>query len=431
MNKPKIILQRLNECGFDAYIVGGAVRDFLLGLVPKDYDIATNASMEAVEACFEKTKRTGEKYGTVSVFIEGESFEVTTFRSESDYDGRAPRAVAFVKTLYEDLSRRDFTINAMAMDRCGKIYDYFGGRNDLEKGLIRFVGNPEKRLEEDRLRIFRMVRFAQRYGFDLIGVPQCRVDISPVSLERIQKEFNEILISKQPSRGIKMLHQYGVLEQFLPEIIPLIGFDQKSPHHLYDVFEHTMKALDVSSDALVVRLAVLFHDIGKPMTFSVDDLGNGHFFGHEIEGSLIAEKILKRLHYDAKTVDCVYRMIRYHMIPCEEMKKVGIRKLLRQISPEEMPLFLEVIKADRLSTSHPALDTFFAFKERIGTVLDEKPAFSVKDLEVDGYDLMAMGYSGKQIGLVLNSLLDAVVEERVLNEKSMLILYLKGQSISN
>lgn len=431
MNKVRMVLQRLNECGFEAYMVGGAVRDLLLGLNPKDYDIATNATMEAVEACFEKTKRTGEKYGTVSVFLEGERFEVTTFRSESDYDGRAPRQVAFVNSLFEDLNRRDFTINAMAMDLQGTLYDYFGGRSDLDKGVIRFVGDPIKRLDEDRLRIFRMVRFAQRYGFEPVGLPPCRIDVSPVSLERIQKEFNEILRSNQPSRGIKILHQYGVLDQFLPEIMPLIGFDQKSPHHHYDVFEHTMKALDASCGELVVRLAVLFHDIGKPLTFSQDALGNGHFYGHEIEGAQLAEGILKRLHYDAKTIDYVVRMIRYHMIPYDEMKRVGIRKLLRQISPEEMPLFLEVLKADRLSTSHPSLESFMVFKESISGILDEKPAFNVTDLDINGYDLMALGYKGKVLGAMLNQMLDAVIEERVENNKEALLNFIKYEGISN
>lgn len=421
----KTILKQLNNAGYQAYFVGGAVRDLLLGLDPKDYDITTNASMSEIEACFEVTRRTGERYGTVTVYVEEESYEVTTFRGESHYNGRAPECVYFVESLKEDLERRDFTINAMAMDAEGTLYDYFGGQEDLANGLLRFVGCADERIQEDRLRIFRLVRFAQRYGFTPIETFQVPVDISPISVERIQKEVNEILLSVRPSNGIRRMLKYGILNQFLPEIMPLIGFNQKNPHHQLDVFEHTMVVLDESPAILEVRLAALFHDFGKPETFQLDDQGVGHFYGHHQLSAEMAEQILKRLKYNSRTIDVVKILVHYHMTYFDTINNTGIKRLIRKIGKDNFEWFLMLLRADRLGTFDPDMKGYERFVQNVREVLDEEVLMTVRDLDINGYDLMRLGYEGKAIGKVLMSLLEAVTESLVENKKESIIDYIK------
>lgn len=425
MNHAKSVLQTLNEAGFQAYFVGGAVRDLLLGLDPKDYDITTNASMKDIENCFEKSIRTGERYGTVTVFIENERFEVTTFRGESDYNGRAPEKVFFVESLREDLARRDFTINAMAMDYEGNVYDYFSGQDDLKKRVIRFVGCADDRLKEDRLRIFRLVRFAQRYGMTPIENFRTPVDIAPVSVERIQKEFNEMLLSTRPSNAIRRLLKYGILDQFLPEIMPLIGFNQKNPHHQLDVFEHTMVVLDESPAILEVRLAALCHDLGKPETFKIDEQGVGHFYGHHSVSADKTEILLKRLKYNTHVVETVKRLVHHHMLYFDTMNAAGIKRMIRKIGKENFEWFLMLLRADRLGTFKPDMKGYECFVQRVREVLEEDVLMSVKDLDVDGHALMALGFEGKAIGTVLKQLLEAVTENQVKNEYQALMTYVK------
>lgn len=460
------ILNKLVSKGYEAYFVGGCVRDSLLGYNPKDIDITTNALPEAVEALFEKTIPTGKDYGTITVLEDGEAFEVTTYRLESDYDGRRPKTVAFAKTLEEDLKRRDFTINAMAMSVDGTVVDYFGGKEDLKNGILRFVGNPEERIREDKIRILRYVRFMCTYGLKnpdtgSLGADPLEelknINISNLSVERIREEFNKILLSPFPERGIRLLDDLGLLDQFMPELTRCKGFIQHHPAHRDDVFEHTLEVLknacdlwpyskrsqseilekgsqeDVlkgdAQDILCLRLSALCHDIGKVDTLTFDEEGIGHFYGHQKVSEAYAENFMKRLKYSKKEIDLVSLMVLQHMRMYESLTRASARRLLSKIGETHLEMFFTLQRADTkacLGDREEHLRQIEEMEKMCRTIIKENLAFSLKDIKINGNDLLALGVEGPHIGRILQLVLEEVISETLENERDILLNFVKG-----
>lgn len=421
------IVKTLIDNGYEAFFVGGCVRDAFLGMAPKDIDIATNALPEIVEGLFERTIPTGKDYGTITILINEHSFEVTTYRLDCDYDGRRPKVVTFANTLIEDLSRRDFTMNAMAMGLDGEIVDPFEGRKDLENGLLNFVGNPMERIREDRIRILRYVRFLSRYdlqpGPSGVAADEI-VDISNLSAERVREEFNKIMMSSSAPRGIQLLEEMGLLKQFFPELSMCKGFKQDHPAHFQDVFDHTLTVLSKCKADLILRLAALCHDLGKVSTKTFDEAGIGHFYGHQKESVVLTEAMMKRLKYSNKEIEAVKTLVHHHMRTYEAGTTASARRIIYQVGMEFLDLFFELQLADTTACSGDR-DTFVAqinhMKMMCHQLIEMNEAFSLKDLKINGNDLMAIGYTGKAIGETLNALLECVISEICVNEADVLL----------
>lgn len=426
------IISAFEENGFEAYAVGGCVRDALLGRNPGDYDIASSALPEETKRIFagEKIIGTGIKHGTLTLFRNGKPFEITTFRVESEYrDHRRPEKVAFTKSLREDLSRRDFTVNAMAFSERTGIIDPFGGAEDLEKGIIRAVGEPEKRFGEDALRIMRALRFAAVLGFEIeektaeaaFGKKELLRDISR---ERISAELSKLLCGKDAGRIL--LENPEIFSVFIPEILPLRGFNQRHFRHDRDVLGHIAAVIDASPQKPEVRLAALFHDIAKPECFSVDDEGTGHFYGHAVRGAEIAEEVLRRLRFDNKTTEKVALLVRHHEDRFPPEKK-AVRRLLGKIGWEAFEDLLSLMEADeagkRKEFSLPA-ESFAEYRRIAGEILREGECFSLRELALSGDDLIAAGFvPGRRIGEILGILLEKVTGEELPNEREALLRF--------
>lgn len=423
----KYIMQRLIENGFECYLVGGAVRDSLLGLTPKDYDFCTNARPDDIERVFERTIPTGKEYGTIAVMVNEFIYEVTTYRLECDYDGRRPQVVKFGDSLKEDLSRRDFTINAMAMDIDGNIIDYFGGRKDLKYGEIVCVGDAVERFREDKLRILRAFRFASRYDFDIyrsiLYAIQEDNDISMLSKERVREEFNKILLSEKPSRWIKTLSDFGLLHQIVPELSKCYMFQQHNPNHDKDVFEHIMSVLDNTKPKLELRLSALFHDIGKPNTFSMGEDGIGHFYGHHEESARICRKVMTELKYSNKEIEYVSSLVLHHMTRYDKLRPTSVKRFINKVGVDRLDDLFDLFVADRLGSKPPYdFESIYRLKFECERILVEKQPLSIKDLEINGYHLMSIGFSqGKELGDTLKHLLDVVLENPSLNQEDKLV----------
>lgn len=426
------IIRTLNVNGYQAYFVGGCVRDYLMNHPPKDIDICTSALPKQVMACFDNTIPTGIDYGTVTVLIEGMGYEVTTFRAETGYDGRRPKVVRFSTDLYEDLSRRDFTINAMAMSLSGEVIDPYGGQADLKQACLRFVGVPMDRLLEDRLRLLRYVRFLTRLGFKSAHESEeltWQLDISQLSYERVQQELNEMLLIDKPSEAIRYLHRLGLLGQIMPEILPAIGFDQRHPAHTEDVFSHTLSVLDGCPKDLAVRLAALCHDLGKPQTFTMDEAGCGHFYGHPKHSVILAEGFLSRLKYSSQIKETVLILTAEHMRTYAQPTKAMAKRLIRQVGMARLEQFFSLQLADTKACAGDRsgfVNEIHAMKGLCETVLLDQEAFSLKDLKINGNDLMRLGLGGKAVGAMLNQLLEAVIDEKLENEQGALLQYVKN-----
>ena len=431
-SRVRSVLDRLWQHGFEAYAVGGCVRDSMLGRIPGDWDVCTSALPEETAACFSdcRTIETGLKHGTLTVLWEEEPFEITTFRTDGNYvNHRKPERVTFVPSLQEDLLRRDFTINAMAAGQDGRILDPFGGKKDLENGIIRCVGNPDQRFREDALRILRAMRFAARLGFTVeeetaAAMERNRELLRDISAERIYQELNGILTGCETS---KVLGRFSaVLQVVLPEIGPAIGFLQHSRHHDKDVWNHTLEALGKSEPDILVRWTLLLHDLGKPDVFTLDESGTGHFIGHAARSEELAREIFIRLHADRVTADTVCIMVRYHEgIPPVEKKHV--RRWVGRLGPEVLLKLLEVKRADTLAhvitpDSQKRYQSILAFTEMTRTVIREKPCFTVRDLAVNGRDLLALGLRpGPEVGEWLERMLQWVQEDSCANEREALL----------
>jgi len=445
-DKVKYILNILKENGYEGYVVGGAVRDTLLNRTVSDYDVTTNALPLEIKDIFKKHPviETGIKHGTVTVVIDHEPFEITTYRVEGEYlDNRHPSKVFFTTSLKEDLSRRDFTINALALDINGNVIDYFNGVEDLNKKIVRCVGNPKKRFEEDGLRILRAIRFSAKLDFDIEEETSKAIInsmnlIKNISVERIQKEFNGILISKYTNRLESVLRKYfDLFVLFIPELNDLM-INQNNMYHKNNLlFNHTLEVVKNADPDLILRLSALFHDIGKKVCYSEEVLDNGtikgHFYGHPLESARIAKDIMKRLKYSNNEIDEVTWLIEYHDFEIAETKKSVKRILNKCISFELFDKLLKLKDSDR--KDHTNVDyNYIGYVDRIikikNEIIAEDSAFSLKHLAIDGNDIISIGLSGKQVGEVLNYVLESVIEEKVENNKESLIKFISNKYIN-
>lgn len=427
------IIERLESHGFEAYAVGGCVRDAILGKTPKDYDISTSAKPEEIKKCFEDytTLDTGIKHGTITVISENQNIEVTTFRIDGKYnDSRHPESVKFSDNLLDDLSRRDFTINSMAYNPKTGVIDKFGAQKDMFNRRIACVGKPSVRFGEDALRIMRALRFASELEFDIeektaSAIHEMKDNLLNISIERVAGELMLLLTGVSP---YNILTQFSdVLAVIIPEIKPCIGFDQHSRYHVYDVWKHSAAAVEHSIPDPIVRLSLFLHDIGKPHCFKLDDEGNGQFFNHEKIGSEMAVNILRHMHFPNNTTERVSKLIKYHyVIPLDDYKVV--RKLLSAVGEDDFPLLIEIMKGNnraKHSSCFERIHTLEAMQAKAKKIIEEHQCISVADLAVSGNDMITVGYQGSEIGNILGILLDAVMDDKVENTYSELIDFAK------
>lgn len=425
------ILERLNRNGYEAYAVGGCVRDALLGRIPHDWDICTAALPEQVMACFPERMvyQTGIQHGTVLLRWEGEGYEITTFRTESGYsDHRHPDQVRFVRSLKEDLARRDFTINAMAYHPDIGVVDWFGGREDIERRLIRCVGVPEQRFQEDGLRILRALRFAARYGFALDAqtahaMQQGKDLLRCIAAERIFSELNGILLGETVAEVLLAYRE--IFAVFLPELVPTFDFDQRNPHHCYDVWEHTARSVANAPQDAVLRLAMLFHDVGKPAAFTVDADGTGHCPGHHAVSATLAEQALRRLRCDKETVRAVVTLVGQHDRIRRFSRRATLR-LLAELGERRTRQLLQVMEADvKAQAPETVPDKMTALLEgcaMVDALLGANACFQKKDLALNGRDLIALGMpADTALGALLEELFQAVLNGTLENERTVLM----------
>ncbi|MDY3902255.1 CCA tRNA nucleotidyltransferase [Peptoniphilus sp.] len=428
------ILNKLNEEGFDAYIVGGCVRDKLLGIVPHDYDITTSAKPDEIKKVFKdfKTVLVGEEFGTVGIIIDKTIYEVTTFRIDGKYlNFRKPEKVTFSKNLKEDLKRRDFTINAMAMDFNGNLYDPFGGKDDLDEKIIRAVGSPTKRIREDAIRIMRAIRFAGRFDFyiedelfDAISFESKL--LKKISPERIFDEFSKMITSERPSYYLLLMEETGVLDVIFPELKRTVGFSQFSPYHDKTLFDHLICVMDEVKPDLSLRLAALFHDISKVDTLSIGEDGRGHFFGHEVLGADLVSEILKRYRVSNRIIDKVKILILDHMKVHSEMTDKALRRQIKRVGRENVMDLYDLLIADCKCTRADRDASFIINrKNRVKELLNEKEMKTEKFLEINGNDIKSLGFSeGKIIGKILKELENLVLDDPEKNNREYLIEYI-------
>lgn len=415
----KIVMQNLLTSGWETHLVGGCVRDMIMGRVPHDHDIITSASPAQVKEIFDKVIPVGEKHGTVTVIINKKNIEVTSF-----------------STLEEDLSRRDFTMNSLAMDINGKVYDCFGGEDDIKSKVIRTVGRPEQRFREDPLRLMRAVRFTVDFGFTLSGETKAGIIenshlVKGTAPERVRDELCKILLCESPASGISLLHECGLLLHIIPELVEGVGFEQRSKHHDKDVFKHTLAVLDNTPGILNVRLAALLHDVAKPRTFSLDENGEGHFFNHNIVGEQMSRVILNRLKFSNDTIAAVTSLVREHTSRYAQISASGIKKLIKRVGVENLGDLFELQMADIRGSARPfdtgAVDRM---REEADSILASKEPLGVKDLAISGRDLIDMGFpSGPGIGKIIKDLLELVLEKPELNTRELLIKTVKQKYI--
>lgn len=434
--KVNTIIQTLQEHGYEAYAVGGCVRDSLLGREPGDWDITTSASPDETKKLFARTVDTGIEHGTVTVLLGKEGFEVTTYRIDGKYeDSRHPTEVIFTRNLREDLLRRDFTINAMAYNDTEGIVDIFGGMDDLKRKIIRCVGNARERFGEDALRIMRGVRFAAQLGFSLEKeTKEAMTELAPtlekISAERIQTELVKLLVSDSPEL-IREAYHLGITAVILPEFDAMMRTGQETKYHKYDVGEHTVQAVCNVPPDKVLRLTMLLHDVAKPEMKTVDADGTAHFKGHDIRGEQKAKEILRRLKFDNDTIHKVTKLVRWHdyRMPAE---KKNVRKAMSKISAELFPMYLLVKRADILAHSmyrrEEELENLSGLQKCYEEIVADHECVSLKQLAVTGTDLIGIGMKpGKQIGEVLNELLRIVLEYPEFNNKEHLLRFVQNR----
>lgn len=476
MRREKRILEMLADAGFEAYFVGGCVRDAMLrgiGDVPDekdaeadrigaggDVDVATNAMPEQVKAVFAHWPviETGIKHGTVTVVMPSEadagrcavpadsddpvegpvSVEVTTYRTDGTYtDSRHPDSVQFVRNLTEDLARRDFTINAMACDLRGRVEDPFGGRGDLKDQLIRAVGDPDKRFQEDALRIMRALRFASVLGFAIEPRTEQamfgnRERLRNVSAERILVEFRKLVCGK--AAGDVIRKYVDILAEVIPELTDMKGFAQHNPYHKYDVLEHCIRAMEevrtTPENAVYMKIAALFHDVGKPQVYTMDEDGIGHFYGHPARSEELVRQILERLKTDRFTVNRVALLVKHHDLIFREDEKL-LKKWMNRLTPAVLLEILQIKWADNIATGNMGeelAERFGRIRGMMEEILRQQQCFSLKDLAVSGRDLLDAGVApGPEVGRVLERLLDSVIEERCANEKETLMAMVESE----
>lgn len=429
------LINKLEEKDYEAYIVGGSVRDLLIGRNPSDYDITTNALPEEIGEVFReyRTLEIGKKFGTIVVIQSEGIVEVTTFRSDGEYlDGRRPEEVYFSQDLKEDLSRRDFTINAMAYNEKVGIIDYFDGMGYLKNRIIKTVGEPQDRFKEDYLRVIRAIRFATELEcFIEDETYQACKDYSKqlthISIERVRDELFKILLAKHPSYGMRLLQDTGILEVVLPEMINTIGFNQHNPNHDKSVFEHTLAVVDNTPPILHLRLSALFHDIGKPETFTLDEDGIGHFYGHDKLSVDMATEILNRWKAPKELIHKVTILIEKHMTQHDDFGEKGLKRLIAKVGEKEIFNLLELQKADLIGSKEDYnISPIIEREKKIIQIINSKEVYEQKQLTIDGKDVIELGYKqGRIIGEILEYLLEQVLENPELNNREELIKIVK------
>lgn len=428
------ILTTLHNNGYESYIVGGCVRDALLNKIPDDWDITTSAKPCEVKRLFPRTFDTGIQHGTVTVRLNHNNYEVTTFRIEDDYeDGRHPNTISFTNKLSEDLKRRDFTINAMAYNPTVGLIDLFHGQTDLENKIIRCVGNAKERFEEDALRILRALRFSAQLHFQIEGntlnaIKECSILLSKISMERVNIELTKLLTSNHPEY-IQLLYDTGVSKMILPEFDIMMETTQCNPHHCFSVGKHTIEALKHVPNDPILRYSILFHDLGKPNRKTTDEKGIDHFYGHQKESVFIAHKIMKRLKFDSHSMQLIERFVEYHDNRMEPNIR-NVRRNIAHIGKDLFPDLFKIQRADILAQSDylrdKKLETLSLVERICQQIINEKHCLSIKDLEINGKDLLDLGFSaGPQIGEILQSLLNIVLENPEMNQHDILITYCK------
>ncbi|MCD8348621.1 MAG: HD domain-containing protein [Lachnospiraceae bacterium] len=429
--KAERILRVLHENGYEAYVVGGCVRDSLLGRKPEDWDITTSASPAQVKQLFPRTIDTGIQHGTVTVMDEKEGFEVTTYRIDGSYeDGRHPKQVTFTSRLEEDLKRRDFTINAMAFSPESGLVDLFGGLRDLRAGVIQCVGNPAERFGEDALRMMRAVRLAAQLGFTVSdGARGAMRELSPtlakVSAERIQAELVKMVTAPKP-HFLRLAYECGLTAVFMPEFDRIMMQRQHNPHHAYTTGEHTLVAMQNIAADKVLRLTMLFHDMGKPEVFETDEQGIDHFHGHAAHSEVIARKIMRRLKFDNETTDKVCILVRNHS-RYPKLNAFDVRRTAYEIGGSELfEQFLQVKRSDVLAQHPDVIEQKLDYLKEVEHIwLDVKlhgDCLSMKELAISGSDLLADGRKpGPALGTLLRELLYDVLEFPEHNNKSYLL----------
>lgn len=444
------VINNLQNNGYEAYAVGGCCRDAILGRIPHDYDICTAATPEQSKAAFQlagyNTYDTGIQHGTISVMINNELYEVTTFREDGDYtDGRHPDSVSFVSDINADLSRRDFTINAMAYNPNTGLVDPFNGMEDCANKLIRCVGDPNKRFQEDGLRIMRAIRFAATYGFEIEKKTKDAIHankhlLKNVSSERKTVEFVRMLTQAKSD----LLLEYGdVFAEFVPEIKPMFGLEQKTPWHKRDVWEHTTRAVELTPSDPTLRLAVFFHDIGKPATFQIDSVGRGHFKLHPGKSASMTENIMKRMRFDTNSIKTVSTLVKHHDDPLtHNMTPPNIKYMLNDIGEENLRKLVQIQQADKQAARYTRIElenmdktlmeyedavilgqlrALDRYEKEIDSVIMSGEPYQLKDLKINGHDLIGIGITGKDIGDTLNHLLVDVIDNPNLNTKAILM----------
>lgn len=433
--KVKKLISVLQDSGYEAFAVGGCVRDSLIGHEPNDWDLCTNAVPGEMESVFGDTLpgikiiETGLQHGTLTILLDGETFEVTTYRIDGKYsDGRHPDEVNFTTRLEDDLSRRDFTINAMAYNDSIGLVDPFGGQTDLAAGLLRCVGNPNKRFAEDSLRILRCIRFASQLDYMIedstaSAMYECLPLLKRVAVERIRVEFEKLLCG--PAVFRVLTEHRDIIADFIPEIIPMFDLNQKNNYHIYDVWEHTLHVTANIPAEPALRLAAFFHDIGKPGTMTVTDEDWGHFYGHEQHGSEITDAILRRLKYDNETRKDIITVIDAHKIVFQQTRRHA-RRCLARLGEDRLRMLIQLeladVKSQSPNYSAERAANISAFGDIVDEVLAAEQCFSLKHLEIGGRELMDIGVpQGPEIGRILKLLLEQVIEEKLPNQKEALL----------
>ena len=437
----KVAVETLKSNGFEAFLIGGSVRDFIMGVPIGDIDITTNATPPQVKEVFKDFRviETGIKHGTVTVLIDNEPIEITTYRSEGTYsDNRHPDTVSFSESLSDDVIRRDFTMNAIAYDFSSGFCDLVDGIRDIENKTIRCIGNAERRFQEDALRILRALRFSSVLGFTIeentkMAIHDCKHLLKNISAERIQVEFTKLICGKN---AYNVLKEYpDVIAVFIPETEMCIDFEQINRHHCYDVYTHILKALEKSKSDPVIRLAVFFHDIGKPYVAHFDEKGEQHYYGHPKKSAELTEKILTRLRFDNDTKNKVVTLVKFHDSPVMVNDNIlpdrkRLKKIMSQIG-KEMIFDLIHIKFCDNSAQNPEYyrgdDFYKKTYDMINDILNEQECFSVKDLKINGNDLISMGFKGREIGEILNTVLDLVINENIKNEAPEIINFVQSR----
>ena len=435
------IIEELMRHGFEAYAVGGCVRDIVLGREPEDWDITTSATPQEVKKIFRRTVDTGIQHGTVTVLIDKDHYEVTTYRLDGVYeDNRHPKEVFFTSSLTEDLKRRDFTMNAMAYNEKEGFIDRFGGMEDIRKGLIRCVGSAEERFSEDALRILRAVRFSAQLGFTieeetLMAVKAKAANLNSISSERIRVELTKLLLSDHPDR-LRDLYELGITKVILPEFDAMMITEQNNIHHCYSVGEHTIHAVATvagvqencrfdTRERTILRWTMLLHDVEKPNTSTIGKDGQNHFYGHQEKGAITAKNILRRLKFDNDTVDAVGHLIKWHDHRFV-LTPGGMRRAMSKIGKEYMELLFEINRADT-SAKNPKhtkekYNRLESARKFYKDIMNQGECVNLKELNINGKDLIAIGLKpGRELGEILNRLLDKILDEPKLNQREILL----------